>query len=152
MNPPTCPFMYHTPILQRCKKFFMGGNDLLRKAKIGGYRKKCNIKQCISNTWSSTKTSKLTFRWVNRLKRREKHIPMLWKFLSVDTGIRCDWLLDLHAAFKAKSREQRTHNLHYSWGTEDKGHSSVVCLPPSPASRESVFETTTFYRFLDQNP
>lgn len=79
---------------------------------------------------------------------------MLWKFflLSVDTGIRCEWLLDLHAAFKAKGREKRTHNLHYSWVTEDKGHSSVVCLPPSPASRESVFETTTLCWFLDQNP
>lgn len=126
------------------------GNALLRKARTGGYKKEmpqsgtvavCEAAQKPQNPHSLLKgdVEKSTFLYC-------EVIPVI---CGSDNRIRCEWLLDLHAAFKAKSRDKKTHNLHYSWGTEDKGHSSVVCLPPSPASRESVFETTTFYRLLD---
>lgn len=72
---------------------------------------------------------------------------MLWKFLllSVDIGIRCDWLLALHAALKAKSREKRTHNLHYNW--EQK--TEVTAQLPASLLPLHVFERATFYWFLD---
>lgn len=59
------------------------------------------------------------------------NIPMLRKLflLSVDTGIRYEWLLDLHAAFKAKSREKNTQ-LALKLGNR-RQNSQLSLLPPS---------------------
>lgn len=142
MHPhPTLLFMYHTPIFKRCKRFFTVGNALLRKTRMGtwmgGCEKKSNTKQCSCNTQSSQEhaiSSKVSHSAVwtgwSKIKEKKVHSPSSCAVVqffpwSRDLGTRCDWLLDSHAAFKAKSSEKRTHSLHYSWGTEDEGHSSA---------------------------
>lgn len=87
----------------------------------------------------------------SKIKGRKAHSPSscaVAQCFPWSRDTRCDWLLDLHAAFKAKSRHKKTHNLHYSWGTPAEGHSSAEgsLLPLHPGNLElRQLPSTSFY-------
>jgi len=91
-----------------------------------GCEKKSNVTLWGCNTWSGTKACHILKSHILPYERaevwwREKRIlrlPVRWcRYFpwSRDPETRCNWLLDLHAALKAKSREARKYILPYSW-------------------------------------
>lgn len=118
------------------------GNALLRKARIGTWTRGCEKQhkavQLQHAQWHKSmpypqKSHILPYEPAEVRSRRGKHSPFscaVVQFLpwSRDPGTRCDWLLDLHAAFKSKSRANTQLALQLG---NRRRRSQFSLLPPS---------------------